>query len=446
MKDKILGVLPKDSKSTVIALSTKSWDSHADQPYGEWKGENYKHHPHAYSILYVNKNTANFYVYYEGKMDEAKLKHIVDVINQKTKKEGISQTLVYGSGCETFAPFLKQDEHISAELLAHKDFEELGDISKWTRKTQIVVEGTDEYSLGAGTLYLAGPLKCDAEWTKLWLRPLNEVKDYARERGVVIADDEAKSGVSTYGTDDQGLCVKNETAAMYFDHDNNEMMLFTNDVLRNDEFMSRVKMSHGEFILQDDENIDMLQHLPGWTVCIQDQKAIKQFKADFVQADNPDNKYLLAKKFKHFVMKDKILGMLPKDEGIYVNGIHALNSDNWGSWKDVTEDQWDAQYGTFYKSAESECTIIFFDNYFILTCRGGMDARRVEFVDNVMSKKLVDQEIIKALVYHEGCQDMVPYLKPGRCISYELAAHVKELGNISKWSRQSDTPILSSPP
>eukprot|EP00922_Rhytidocystis_sp_ex-Travisia-forbesii_P015849 GHVS01023620.1.p1 GENE.GHVS01023620.1~~GHVS01023620.1.p1 ORF type:complete len:259 (+),score=21.41 GHVS01023620.1:70-846(+) len=178
----------------------------------------------------------------------------------------------------------------------------------------VVVEGVEEYSLAGGTLYLGYTGGCSSAWTKLWLQmDVRDVKGYAKSKGVEIPEDETKPGLSMYGTDEKGFYAQNETTAMYFNGADNEMRLFTTDVLRDDEFTSRVTKLHGEFILQAGENMHMMQNLPGWSVCIDDPNVIKKFKEE-----NPV-KASWAKKFKHFFMKDKILGLRQKDDGICVD-------------------------------------------------------------------------------------------------------------------------------
>eukprot|EP00922_Rhytidocystis_sp_ex-Travisia-forbesii_P015848 GHVS01023619.1.p1 GENE.GHVS01023619.1~~GHVS01023619.1.p1 ORF type:complete len:434 (+),score=21.14 GHVS01023619.1:236-1537(+) len=433
MKDKILGLPQKRHfGSTVSAFNIENYENGPKHSQGEWKDNEYYSDGadvYPFRINVDERNDENFYVYYKGEIHKQMLEKIVNVIDKKNGAGRFVEPLVYGQGCEKFLPYLKPGESISFELLAHEDVKELGDISKWSREKKIVVEGTDEYSLGAGTLYLAGPLKCDSAWTKLWLRPsVQEVKEYAKRQGVDIEEDETKTGLSMYGTDQKGFYAQNATTAMYFDGAKKEMMLCTTDVLRDSEFTSRVTKSYGEFILQDGQNMEMLQNLPGWTVCIEDQSVIETFKAKNPVKDS------WAKKFKHFFMKDRILGLLQKQNGIFVEAEKCSCAFE----TNATLEQWSSD---FYKSKKSLSTIAKYKLSFGIIY-SELNTKNVQLMDDVMIMKLHDQ-INKALVYDDGCQDFVPYLKAGRCISYVLAAHedVKELGDISKWSRQ----IAASP-
>eukprot|EP00922_Rhytidocystis_sp_ex-Travisia-forbesii_P060528 GHVS01089736.1.p1 GENE.GHVS01089736.1~~GHVS01089736.1.p1 ORF type:complete len:285 (+),score=33.67 GHVS01089736.1:36-890(+) len=171
----------------------------------------------------------------------------------------------------------------------------------------VVVEGTREYSLGAGRFFFA-PSGCPAEWTKLSLRAsIGDVKQFARDKGVEMIDLEAEptndpaESVHTYGSDDDGFYGESKKSAMYFNILQKEMMLSTTDVLSTDMLMNRVVKSKGQFVLQDGMAIAMLEHLAGWTVCIDDEDVMKKFEAE------NKNKTDWAKKFKAFVMRDKTL-------------------------------------------------------------------------------------------------------------------------------------------
>eukprot|EP00922_Rhytidocystis_sp_ex-Travisia-forbesii_P060535 GHVS01089751.1.p1 GENE.GHVS01089751.1~~GHVS01089751.1.p1 ORF type:complete len:253 (+),score=33.80 GHVS01089751.1:36-794(+) len=162
----------------------------------------------------------------------------------------------------------------------------------------VVVEGTREYSLGAGRFFFA-PSGCPAEWTKLSLRAsIGDVKQFARDKGVEMIDLEAEptndpaESVHTYGSDDDGFYGESKKSAMYFNILQKEMMLSTTDVLSTDMLMNRVVKSKGQFVLQDGMAIAMLEHLAGWTVCIDDEDVMKKFEAE------NKNKTDWAKKFK----------------------------------------------------------------------------------------------------------------------------------------------------
>eukprot|EP00922_Rhytidocystis_sp_ex-Travisia-forbesii_P021359 GHVS01031296.1.p1 GENE.GHVS01031296.1~~GHVS01031296.1.p1 ORF type:complete len:324 (+),score=29.76 GHVS01031296.1:42-1013(+) len=311
----------------------------------------------------------------------------------------------------------------------------------------VVVDGAkEEYSLGPGKLYYDPSSACPDNWMKLKLRNSpEEVKAYAQSKGVEIKVEATQSGVvkatesvAKYRMNDGLFYSQTKTTAMYLNRSDNEMMLYATDDLSRKDFMNEVIKSHGEFILQDDEEMNMLQYLPGCTVCIKEKQIMDKFKTDYKIQD------LLEWKFTAFVMKDKTLRVWQGGDKIAVT---AAESKRWNETSGAFN-EWDRDC---YVDRNNEFSIIAFldkqnvdlDRFYV-TYEGGMDEKRVEALDRRLSERVAEQKSYKPIVYGQGCQDFARYLKDGRYIRYDFmdSKEFKELGDIAKWTRK----IKTNPP
>eukprot|EP00922_Rhytidocystis_sp_ex-Travisia-forbesii_P046050 GHVS01068699.1.p1 GENE.GHVS01068699.1~~GHVS01068699.1.p1 ORF type:complete len:311 (+),score=17.88 GHVS01068699.1:166-1098(+) len=288
----------------------------------------------------------------------------------------------------------------------------------------LVVEGAEEYRLGAGRIYFAAPSDCPADWTKLWLRgSLEEVREFAKTRNISVTGrfgttDQPKNVVVVYESGDERSFSENGNTGIFFDSLNKQMMLYTKDTSRSavyDYIRNQIVRSKGQFVLQDNGAMDSLQFLGGCTVCIQEQTVIDQFKTD-----NPCEE-LWAQKANAFFMRDKTLTIEQKNDTVF----NILLSDK--------QMQCNVRNGTAYNSSKFRFVVVFNS--------AGCNVIYVNAWSVVATKKMVEimsAKLKKPLVFDESCHQFAPlYLPGGQSISAVLAElpAVKKLGDVAAWSK-----------
>eukprot|EP00922_Rhytidocystis_sp_ex-Travisia-forbesii_P046047 GHVS01068695.1.p1 GENE.GHVS01068695.1~~GHVS01068695.1.p1 ORF type:complete len:331 (+),score=34.92 GHVS01068695.1:212-1204(+) len=314
----------------------------------------------------------------------------------------------------------------------------------------LVVEGAEEYRLGAGRIYFAAPSDCPADWTKLRLRShLEDLRKVGEHKKLLVKGIGGYKAaniniVCTYESEDERSFSENKNTAIYFDSLDNEMVLYTKDTSRSavyDYIRHQILRSKGQFVLQDNVAMNLLLFLGGCTVCIQEQTVIDKFKRD-----NP-NEEEWAKKFNNFFMPRKNVGIVQQfDQKAIVSArrVESLQAKTHGPF--------DAWNGDVYASRDDSFFIRLLkvrdeknrtaSSSFIVEYSGELGARKTRVIVELLNVRRMKERIRGPLVFDESCHQFAPLYLPARqFISFKLAEHpaVKTLGDIASWSRQDKT-------
>eukprot|EP00922_Rhytidocystis_sp_ex-Travisia-forbesii_P066551 GHVS01098814.1.p1 GENE.GHVS01098814.1~~GHVS01098814.1.p1 ORF type:complete len:299 (+),score=14.77 GHVS01098814.1:442-1338(+) len=159
--------------------------------------------------------------------------------------------------------------------------------------------GDREYKLGAGSLHMREPGQCSDFPHKLSLKhTMEEVVQLNRSNlNGSVADAEA---MDTSQKDGNEFLSTNKSAMFYHKADK-VLSIFTTEVLPRRKFMSLIERTKGEYQLVASTGLDLLEYLPGFTVCIDDAAVIDVFRKDHPRPEDWE------KRFTDFYMKDHTL-------------------------------------------------------------------------------------------------------------------------------------------
>eukprot|EP00922_Rhytidocystis_sp_ex-Travisia-forbesii_P053866 GHVS01079937.1.p1 GENE.GHVS01079937.1~~GHVS01079937.1.p1 ORF type:complete len:220 (+),score=11.92 GHVS01079937.1:55-714(+) len=211
---------------------------------------------------------------------------------------------------------------------------------------------------------------------------------------------------------------------------NNDMAIFTETNINREIFYPSITKTHGEVVLQDGATMDMvemLRHLPGWDVCIDDPKLAAQVKDRY-----PTNE-LWAKKFDTFVVKNKTLKIASADVYIVRCTLKAVDHLN---CKSSTLNVW--LKGSINISENIMMSYIPSLFQFSAYYEGEMTEAAVILLVKTIHLRMQEFKAQKRpLVFGKGWEKFVPFLPDGEFITLDLAENrvAGRLGGIPRWFR-----------